>query len=110
QRAIGKKQYEVLITLLSPFAPHLAEELWHDIGRETSVHLETWPKYDPALLKDEMVTMAVQINGKTRAEIEVATDSNKDDVENAAREVIAVRLEGKEVVRAIVVPNRLINF
>jgi leucyl-tRNA synthetase len=107
---IGRTQYETLLRILAPFAPHLAEELWHSIGKTSSVHTELWPEYDPALLKDETVTMAIQINGKTRSEMEIATDSNKDVVEKAARDLIAARLEGREVSRVIVVPNRLINF
>ena len=69
-----------------------------------------WPEYDPALLKDETVRIAVQINGKTRGEAEVAGGADKAAQEEAAREAVAARLEGKKIVRTIVIPDRLVNF
>ena len=109
-RAIGKEQWRTFLRLLAPFAPHVAEELWRETGNKKSIHLETWPKYDAAKLKDETVRIAVQVNGKTRGEAEIPTDAQKEETEKAAREVVAGRLEGKRVLRTVVVPNRLVNF
>ena len=75
-----------------------------------SVHAEIWPAYDPALLIDDEIVVAVQVNGKTRGEIRVAHDTDKVALESAARESVATRLEGKTVVRTIVVPGRIVNF
>jgi len=110
EKGMGKGQWQIFLKLLAPFAPHIAEELWRGAGNKKSVHLEGWPEYDPALLKDETVTIAVQINGKTRGEAQVPTGADKAAHENAAREAVAARLEGKSVIRTIVVPNRLVNF
>ncbi len=108
--AIGKRQWETFLQLLAPFAPHITEELWSELKNKKSVHLKEWPTYDAAKLKDETTRIAVQINGKTRGEAEVATDADKSTLENAAREAVADRLKGKEIVRTIVVPGRLVNF
>ncbi|MDR3572140.1 MAG: leucine--tRNA ligase [Candidatus Pacebacteria bacterium] len=110
EKQIGKAQWETLLKLLAPFAPHMAEELWHESGRETSIHAESWPSFDPKLLVSEEGVIAIQIDGKMRGEITIASDSPKDAVEAAAREKVAARLEGKTITRTIVVPNRLVNF
>ena len=96
--------------LLAPFAPHIAEELWYAAGNSTSIHQEAWPAFDPALLKDENVTIVIQINGKTRGEVQVFSDSDKSAVEKAARAAVSARLAGQEISRTIVVPGRLVNF
>ncbi len=108
--SVGTEQWSIFLRLLAPFAPHIAEELWHAAGNKKSIHLEKWPTYDAAKLKDETVHIAVQINGKTRGSIEISSDADKVFVEKTAQGVVAARLEGKRVIRAIVVPNRLVNF
>ncbi|MDP3965856.1 MAG: leucine--tRNA ligase, partial [bacterium] len=110
QRSISAKQWGVLLRILSPFAPHIAEELWYAAGHKTSVHKEEWPSFDPALLKDENVTIVIQINGKTRGEVQMPSDSDKSAVEKAARAAMAARLAGQEISRTIIVPGRLVNF
>ena len=110
ENRIGKGQWQIFLKLLAPFAPHIAEELWHELGNTSSIHTKMWPEYDPALLKDETVRIAVQINGKTRGEAEVAGGADKAAQEEAAREAVAARLEGKKIVRTIVIPDRLVNF
>ena len=109
EKQIGKEQWGVFIRMLAPFAPHMAEELWR-AGNRKSVHQEKWPQYDASKLKDAMITIAVQINGKTRGEVSVPGDADNASVEKAAREAVSVRLGGKQVSRAIVVPGRLVNF
>jgi leucyl-tRNA synthetase len=103
---------ETLVILLAPFAPHLAEELWHQLGHNESVHLQTWPQADrDALIVDE-ITLVIQIMGKTRGTIQVPANLDKTALEKYARDSdIAKRyLEGKEIKKAIVVPNKLVNL
>ena len=107
---ILRQQYETLLRLLAPFAPHIAEELWALAGKKKSIHQEKWPTHDAAKLKDETVVIAVQINGKTRGQVTVSSDADKSVVERAASESVKARLEGKKVARTIVVPGRLVNF
>ena len=109
-QAIGEEQWKTLLRLLAPFAPHMAEELWQRLGNKKSVHLEKWPSFEPKLLREDIVNIAVQINGKTRGEAEVSADADKGTVEEAARNAVNMRLEGKRVVRTILVPGRLVNF
>ena len=110
EQSIGKEQWEIFLRLLASFAPHIAEELWHQIGNKKSIHLEKWPNFDPKLLQKDTVMIAVQVNGKTRGEAEVSTDADKETMEQTARGAVASRLAEKEVVRVIVVPRRLVNF
>jgi leucyl-tRNA synthetase len=103
---------ESLTQLVAPFAPHLAEELWQGIGNTTSVHISPWPKWDESLVAEDMVTLAVQINGKVRSEITVVADiSETDAIETAKQdEKIAAQIEGKTVQKAIYVPGRLVSL
>src|SRR3989338_2573241 len=110
KRAIGIKQWKSFLKLLAPFAPHLAEELWREIGNKTSIRAEQWPLFDPALLKDENTTVVIQINGRTRGDVQVPSDSDKKIIEDAARAAVMERLKGKRILRIVVVPNRLVNF
>jgi leucyl-tRNA synthetase len=100
------------LLLLSPFAPHIAEELWHALGGTTTLAYEPWPAYDPALLVEDTVEIPVQINGKLRAKIVLANGTDAAGLEAAARADEAVRknLEGKTIVKVIPVPGRMINF
>jgi leucyl-tRNA synthetase len=107
-----KSAMETLVLLLAPFAPHMAEELWEALGHSTTLALEPWPEYDENLTKLSMVEVPLQINGKLRAKIVIAADSTSDQLEAAARshEKIGDLLEGKQIVKAIVVPGRMVNF
>jgi leucyl-tRNA synthetase len=101
-----------LVTLLAPLTPHLAEELWHRLGHDASVHLERWPEADAAALVRETARYAVQVNGRLRGEIEVAMDAPQADVVATAREVpnVARHLDGMTTVREIIVPGKLVNL
>lgn len=110
KNGVGKRQWETFLRLLAPFAPHIAEELWQELGHKASIHKEKWPKFDAKKLLEETVTIAIQINGKTRGEVSVETDASKDVVEQVAREAVKERLDGKTITRTVVVPNRLVNF
>ncbi|MBI5003698.1 class I tRNA ligase family protein [Candidatus Kaiserbacteria bacterium] len=109
-KGITRAQYATFVRLLAPFAPHITEELWHEIGNKKSVHLEPWPKYDKKKLVSDTVTIMIQINGKLRGEVRVAADADKDTVESAAKRAVADRLTDQTIQRTIVVPGRLVNF
>ncbi|MFN8632147.1 MAG: class I tRNA ligase family protein, partial [Chloroflexota bacterium] len=108
---LARDAAETLLRLLSPFAPHLVEELWRRIGHERTIAYEPWPAADPALLAAETVTLAVQVNGKRRDEIEVAADASEDAIRAAALAApnVARHLEGRTPKKVIVVPGRLVN-
>ncbi len=103
---------QTLIVLLAPFAPHIAEELWHQLGHTDSVHTQAWPKFDPSALEADEITLVIQINGKKRGDLQVPAQADKVDLERYAREseVVQRHLEGKEVKKVIVVPGKLVNF
>ncbi len=106
-------QREHFLLLLAPFAPHLAEELWHSsLKKKTSIHLESWPKYDPALLVRTTIELPVQVNGKVRGVISVSPDAKEDDVMFAARgsEAIARYLDGARLQKIIYIPGRMLNL
>jgi len=107
-----KAALETFTLLLAPFAPHIAEELWQALGHNTTLAYERWPQADPQWLKDDQIEVPVQINGKLRAKILVPADCDKDALEQAARadEKIAEQLAGKQIVKTIVVPGRLVNL
>ncbi|EHC10128.1 leucyl-tRNA synthetase [Fischerella thermalis JSC-11] len=103
---------ETLVVLLAPFAPHIADELWHLLGNTNSVHTQTWPQYDSAALIADEINLVIQIMGKTRGAIPVPAQADKAELEKYAleSEVGKRYLEGKEIKKVIVVPGKLINF
>ncbi|MFI3171444.1 MAG: leucine--tRNA ligase [Eubacteriales bacterium] len=106
---IDKETLNTLVVLLAPFAPHIAEEMWEQLGGKTSVFATEWPTYDEALTKDDEIEIAVQINGKTRATVVVAADVTKDDAIAAGKVAVADKLTGT-IVKEIYVPGRIINI
>jgi len=110
--ALRLRTAKTLALLLAPVTPHIAEELWHELGEEESVHVSAWPKYDPELIKDDFVTIAVQVNGKVRASILAeagATEAELKDAAAAEPKVAAYLAEG-ELVKTIVIPRKVVNF
>lgn len=101
-----------LVQLLAPFAPHIAEELWADLGYEQSVHLSNWPTYDEQLVKEELITIAVQINGKVRSELLLPADVGENEAIAAAKADVktASYLKGAKIKKAIYVPGRLVSL
>ncbi|HEX6312574.1 MAG TPA: leucine--tRNA ligase [Acidimicrobiia bacterium] len=101
-----------LVLMTAPLAPHVAEELWERLGHTASLAYEPFPEADPALLVEEQVEIAVQVNGKVRARVMVASGASEAELEAAARadERVATALEGVTVRKAVVVPGRLVNF
>lgn len=108
---IRREGIETLIKIMAPLMPHLAEELWAHMGHSTLVVEEPWPKADTSLLANETVTIAIQVNGKMRATVQLPRDIAQQDAEKAALDDPAVQkaLEGKAPKKIIVVPNRIIN-
>ena len=110
--SIGKKQMEAFLKILAPFAPHLSEELWRQLGHKTSIHKEKWPKHDENLIKEDLISIVVQVNGRVRSAIKVVTDSSEDHVKEMAQSDPNVRkyLEGKTIKKIIYVPEKIINY
>ena len=106
------EEFSMLIRILCPFAPHLAEELWESIGGEGLCSLAEWPQWDEAKTVDQTVEVAVQINGKVRASLELPVNCPKEDAIAAAKTdgKVAPYLEGKTVIKEICVPNKIINL
>jgi leucyl-tRNA synthetase len=107
-----KSVMQRFVQLLAPFAPHIAEELWQQLGGAGSLAFEPWPDFDPELLKEDTVEVPVQVNGKLRSRITVPTGADQATMEAAARadEKIAELLAGKTIVKVIIVPGKMVNF
>jgi leucyl-tRNA synthetase len=102
---------ELLVRMMGPMLPHLAEDCWERLGYNTLLADQPWPEADPALLVDDQITIAVQVNGKRRDELTVARTATKEEIEAAALRLDAVSraLEGRAVAKVIVVPQRIVN-
>jgi len=102
---------DILVCLFHPMMPHLAEECWAALGHKTLVSAEAWPQVEPALLVENTITLPVQINGKKRADVTVARDAEREDIETAVLALNAVKraLDGKHPKKVIVVPQRIVN-
>lgn len=106
------KDMKSILLLLSPFAPHIAEELWQELGNERSIFLESWPQYDSEKLVEDKVRIAVSVNGKVRDTLSVPRDIPEEELKSQALESENVRrhMEGKEPKRIVVVPGRIVNI
>jgi leucyl-tRNA synthetase len=102
---------EILVRIVAPMMPHLAEECWVALGHDTLLAEEPWPKPDQALLVEETVTIAVQVNGKRRDELTIARDATKEDIEAAALKLdnIVRAIGGRKIKKVVVVPQRIVN-
>ena len=109
---VYREGIETLLLLMAPFAPHITEELWHQLGHAESVHQQSWPQIDPAALIADEITLVIQIMGKTRGTIPVPVSSSREELEQQARnsDVGQRYLAGKTVKKVIVVPGKLVNF
>jgi leucyl-tRNA synthetase len=103
---------ETLLKLLAPFAPHIAEELWHQLGHEDSIHISEWPKYDEQYLVSETMIIVAQVNGKVRAELTVPSEADEIEIvaQATANERVKPYLEGKEIKKTVYVNGKLVNF
>ncbi|MGH6981521.1 MAG: class I tRNA ligase family protein, partial [Stellaceae bacterium] len=111
-QAVLREGIEAAVRLVNPIMPHLAEELWHGLGHATLLADQPWPKAEAALLVDEFVTVAVQVNGKLRATIDLPRDADQDSAAKIAlaQEGVARTIGDKQVRKVIVVPNRIVNL
>jgi len=107
-----KHAMEAFVLLLSPFAPHIAEELWEKLGHTESIAVVPWPEYDEEKAKADEVEIVVQVNGKVRSKFTVTADTGEAALEARARKEDGVKqyLSGKQVVKVITVKNRLVNI
>ena len=110
--ALAKETVCNLLKLLAPFAPHIAEELWSEIGESGSVHKQQWPVFDPEAIKVDEVEIVLQINGKVRDKLLIPVGIDAAELEKKAleQEKVKVLLEGKQVVKVICVPQKLVNI
>ncbi|WP_096189811.1 leucine--tRNA ligase [Evansella halocellulosilytica] len=112
QEKLSKSQLEGFVKLLSPVAPHIAEELWSKLGHTETITYQSWPVYDETLLVENEVEIVVQVNGKVRTKLVIAKDANREEMEQKAvsLEKIQEEIEGKTVRKVIAVPGKLVNI
>jgi leucyl-tRNA synthetase len=110
-KAALREAAEILVRIVAPMMPHLAEESWAILGHNSLVAEEPWPKADPALLLEDTVTIAVQVNGKRRDELTIARDAAKEDIEAAALKLdnVVRAIGGRKIKKVVVVPQRVVN-
>ncbi|MCF7812327.1 leucine--tRNA ligase [Candidatus Gracilibacteria bacterium] len=113
QKAISRSALRIFTLLLSPFAPHMAEEIWQEVlGEAKTLAYEPWPEYDPQFLIDEEVTYAVQVNGKVRGDFQISKDASKEEVLSEAKklEKVSKYLKEGEIKKEIFVPGKIVGF
>lgn len=112
EETISRKDYSIFLTILSPFAPHIAEELWSDINSKKSIYLEKWPEFDVFKITENIFKLIVQIDGKTRDFFEIKSGISKDDATTLTLKRINVKkwIGDKRIEKIIYVPNRIINI
>ncbi len=109
---VGKEALEHMLILLYPLAPHISEELWRLMGQKASIAFQKWPKYNPKLIKEEIITLVIQVNGKVRDKIKVEADLSEEKAKTLviSREKIKNMIADKKIKRVIFVPGKLINI
>lgn len=109
---IYTEDFKKFIQVLAPFAPHIAEVIWSELGEKKSIHISDWPKYNPKLIIDDTITIGIQINGKVRSEITIAKDIAESDLRKQVLQIPEIEkwIDGKEVRKFIYVPGRIINI
>ena len=109
---ISRENAETFILLMSPFVPHIAEEIWHRLGHTKTISYESWPTYDEIFAKEDLINIAVQVNGKLRGEFQIDNDTDVEILEQTAKELPEIQkwTDGKEILKVVVVPNRLVNI
>ena len=111
-KGVNKAEYKTFLALLNPFAPHITEELWQQLGETGLLSVAPWPAYDEAKTVESTVEMAVQVNGKLKGTIKLAADADKQAAIDAAlaEEKVQHAIEGKQIVKQIVVPGKIVNL
>ena len=109
---ISQGDFEKFLKILAPFAPHITEEIWESLGNKSSIHLEKWPEYDAELAKDDFYIVAVQINGKVRAEVEVGEGELEEEIRRRALldQQVQKWVKGKEVKKSFYIKNKVLNL
>jgi leucyl-tRNA synthetase len=109
---VHKSAIEGLVLVLSLFAPHVADELWEGLGHSETTLQVAWPKYDPELAAEDELELPVQVNGKLRARIRVAVGATEEEIRARAQaeEKVAQQLNGRQIVKIIIVPRKLVNI
>jgi len=112
QESVGKKEFEIFLTLLSPFAPHIAEEIWEMLGNKKSIFYKEWPKYDEKYLQKKSFLLVIQIDGKKRGEIELDTNISEEKIKEKvlAQENVIKFIKGKKINRFIYIPQKVVNI
>ncbi|HVE81094.1 MAG TPA: leucine--tRNA ligase [Candidatus Dormibacteraeota bacterium] len=109
---VWQESLEILLKILAPFAPHITEELWQQLGHKESIHITSWPVFDEKLTQDELIEVVVQINGKVRAALSAAPGASQADIVELAKahEAVQRHTEDKKIIKEIYVPDKLVNF
>ncbi|MDE5864225.1 MAG: class I tRNA ligase family protein, partial [Lachnospiraceae bacterium] len=107
---VDTETLKTAVRLIAPFAPHIGEELWEKLGGTGTVFATGWPVYEETAMKDDEITIPIQINGRTRATIDIAAEEEKDSVLAKGREAVADKLAGLNVVKEIYVPGKIVNI
>lgn len=110
EESVSKEIYETLLVLLSPYAPHITEELWNSLGNKESIHTKDWPEHDPQKLVSKEMTIVVQVNGKLRTKITVKSDADEASVKAMAQKEAQKWLKDSDIKKVIYVKDRLVNF
>ena len=110
--SVSRSNAESFILMISPFVPHIAEEIWRRLGHTETIVYEQWPEFDEVLAREDLITIAVQVNGKLRGEFQVDNDIDVEILEQTAKELPEIQkwTDGKEILKVVVVPNRLVNI
>jgi len=108
---VTRKELQTLLLLLAPFAPYITEELWETLGNQGSIHTTRWPTFDPEAIRSDFITIPVQVNGRVRDQLEMASDTSEDEVKRLAlaSEKVQRFLAGQNVRKVIYVPGRVVN-
>lgn len=107
---ISKEDYLNILKILAPFAPHMTEELWHELGEKDSIHITPWPEFDESKIKDDKIKIAVQVNGKVRAEIEISPEDTEEFVKKIVFDEISSKIDIKEIKKFIYVKGKIVNI
>ncbi|MEK7176713.1 MAG: class I tRNA ligase family protein [Patescibacteria group bacterium] len=109
---VSQKEFETLLLLLSPFAPHITEELWHSLAHKDSIHSQSWPVFDPKKIEKDEFILAIQIDGKVRGTLKSSRNQSEDEIKSAALALPEVQkwLSGKEPKKVIIVPKKIISI
>ena len=108
-KKINKAEFKTFLQLLNPFAPHITEELNEKLGFAQTIAETPWPTFDEEKTKEDVINLPIQINGKLRANIDIAVNSDEETVKTAVHEAIKDKLDGKTIVKEIYVKNRIYN-